>query len=265
MLARRGLADEFDKWNRKWGAPFGKSIPGQRFLKSLERALPLPALAKLRGPFGFQANNTSRAFEYPWAFTVVPIRRGESVVEIGGGLSGFQFCLDKAGCTVLNVDPDREGAGAALPLSAETFQTLNRAFGTHVRHLPTTLAQAGIPPNSQNRIVSISVIEHLADSEIEEIMETAFVILKPSGLFIMTIDLFLNLRPFTKREANEYGRNRDVRALISLQPWEITFGNRHELYGFDEFSADSVLSNLEQFLIGSYPVLTQCLVLKKPA
>jgi hypothetical protein len=33
------------------------------------------------------------------------------VIEIGGGLSGFQFALSKMGCDVVNIDLGMEAAG----------------------------------------------------------------------------------------------------------------------------------------------------------
>jgi hypothetical protein len=41
-------------------------------------------------------------------------------------------------------------------------------------------------------------------------------------------------------------------------------GDRKELFGFPEFNADQILANLDKYLLGSYPALTQLLVLKKP-
>ena len=82
MLARRNLPDEFE-WNRRWGAPFGNSGRAARIACSR-----VPGLAwrfpKLRGPFGFQENNDTRIYEYPWAFYAAPIEHGMHAVEIGG-------------------------------------------------------------------------------------------------------------------------------------------------------------------------------------
>jgi hypothetical protein len=51
--------------------------------------------------------------------------------------------------------------------------------------------------------------------------------------------------------------------MTELESWEIVIGNPKELFGFSPFSVDSILSNLEKYLIGQYPVLVQCLVLRK--
>jgi hypothetical protein len=95
-------------------------------------------------------------------------------------------------------------------------------------------------------------------------MTNVYRILKPGGEFIMTVDLYLDIAPFTERLANDYGSNIDLHWLSNLAPFELVFGNPMELYGFPEFDRDGVLCNLEQFLCGTYPVLVQCLILRKP-
>ena len=68
------------------------------------------------GPFAFQDNNTSREFEYPWAFHSVSIHRGIRVVDVGGSLAGFQFVLARTGADVLNIDPGEHSSGLGWPV-----------------------------------------------------------------------------------------------------------------------------------------------------
>jgi len=81
----------------------------------------------------------------------------------------------------------------------------------------------------------------------------------------VTVDLSLNIHPFTSRQSNEFGVNQNVCEMIRHQPWELVAGNRAELFGFPEFDADKILSHLETYFLGFYPALAQCLVLRKPA
>ena len=46
-----------------------------------------------KGPFGGQGNNSTREFEYPWCFHTAKLETGMHVLEVGGGLAGFQFVL----------------------------------------------------------------------------------------------------------------------------------------------------------------------------
>ena len=124
------------EWNRKHAAPFGRTL--YRWTRDMPVGVRLidatifKAVPSLRGPFAFQPNNATREAEYPWAFYATPIAPGLKVLEIGGGLSGFQFVLDRAGCQVVNVDPGMEAHGRGWPVDAQSIADLNRMFGTSV-------------------------------------------------------------------------------------------------------------------------------------
>jgi len=64
-----------------------------------------------------------------------------SVLELGGGLAGFQFVLDQAGCRVVNIDPGMKSEG--WPCDQQSMQTLNRRFKTSVELRNTTIENAG--------------------------------------------------------------------------------------------------------------------------
>jgi hypothetical protein len=106
----------------------------------------------------------------------------------------------------------------------------------------------------------------LPEDEIEQVIHTTFDCLKAGGYFILTIDLSLDITPFTTRQSNIYGKNIDIKWLVSIAPFQLAQGNPSELNGFPEFDPDRIQSNLSSYLIGRfYPTLTQCLVLQKPA
>jgi len=102
VLLRRDVPASYEPWNRRWGAPHGHPV-GRAILPHKLRSL--PGAAQLIGPFGFQPNSDTRRLEYPWAFEALELAPGMRVVEVGGSNSGFQFVLDQAGCSVVNVDP----------------------------------------------------------------------------------------------------------------------------------------------------------------
>jgi SAM-dependent methyltransferase len=261
MIARRKLPEAYLRWNRRHGAPFGKT-PGLR--RSIEARLPLELRVMLFGPFSVQTNNTLRAFEYPWAFSAGELQKGLSVLEIGGGLSGFQFVLDRLGCRVVNVDPGMEARGRGWPCDAATFRRLNRALGTSVELRNTTVTGAELEPEAYDRAFAISVLEHLPAEEIEQACRAVYRSLRPGGRFVMTTDLFLDTVPFSDRSDNVYGKNVSLAWLAGLAPFRLETGEKSELYGFDEFDHKRVMANLGDYLIGSYPVLAQCVVLVKP-
>ena len=261
MLAPADLPEQYRKWNAINGAPFGHAISNRRLL---DYFWPAKNVAQLRGPFSIQENNTTREFEYPWAFYSAHIKPGMRVLELGGGLSGFQFVLDKSGCSVVNVDPGMEAKGIGWPCDHTSMKKLNNLFGANVELRNTTIENAELDEGSIDRAFSISVIEHLTDADMSNATSHIYRYLRPGGLFVLTVDLFLNLHPFCSRMTNRFGRNQNVRRIVESGNWEIVEGIEEQLFGFDSFNPDSILSNLENYLIGRYyPALVQCLVLRK--
>lgn len=255
MLAPNKIPQIFDDWNHANGAPFGH-YPIM-ITKNGERTVRIGR----RGPFAFQSNNTTRTFEYPWAFYEAKLAPDMRVVELGAGLSGLQFVMDQYGCHVINIDPGMEANG--WPCTSMKLQELNKQFGTQVKLFNTTIDNVPLAEASVDRVLAISVIEHLPEAVAIETMKLVHRCLKPDGLFVLTVDLFLNLHPFCSRPINKYGFNQNLRKLIASAAWEIVSGDRSYLYGFPEFDPDFVLSRLEDYLIGSYPVLAQCFSLRK--
>jgi SAM-dependent methyltransferase len=262
MLATSIIPDKYREWNETHGAPCGREVYPSRWQKIF---LSPEKLERQRGPFAIQPNNSTRSFEYPWAFEAGRLHPGMKVLEIGGGLSGFQFALAQFGCSVVNVDPGMEARGIGWPCDTKTMAVLNQRFETNVELRNTTVEKADLPDNEFDRAYSISVLEHLPSDEIPVVMAHVFRSLKPHGLFILTVDLFINIHPFSSRQDNQYGVNRNIYKLIRTQPWILDSGEPEELFGFPEFDKDKVLNRLEKFLLGHhYPALAQCLVLKKP-
>lgn len=263
MLARKPIDPRYLEWNRKHGAPLGypplarlRSIP---FVRDSVRLTYL-----LGGPFAFQDNSSTRSFEYPWAYFAAGSVNGLSVVEIGGGYSGLQFVLAKNhGISVTNVDP---GIGhVTWRYGKNVFSAINACARTHVRLIPSVVEKARIPSASVDRILCISVLEHLTPRERLAVARESARILKPGGLFIATVDLFLDIRPFSRKKSNIWGTNMDIRSFVSSTGLRLLRGDRRELFGYQEFSAGRILRERDSFVEGeTYPVLVQCFVLGKP-
>jgi SAM-dependent methyltransferase len=217
------------------------------------------------GPFAYQSNNSIRQFEYPWAFAKVmehraALGRSLRILDLGGSLGGLQWVLAREGHHVINVDPGLEARGAGWALNAASHATLSRAFRAPVELIPTTLADAKIDSASVDVLLAISTLEHFAEPDLAEFSTHAVRILRPGGIAVLTIDLFLDVRPFTRLEHNRYGTNVDVRALLADSGLALQEGERGELLGFPEFRASHVLEHLSDYLIGTgYPALAQCL------
>lgn len=263
MLARKDLDKAYIEWNHKWDAPSGRSN-GKARVGSIAKYFSWSASSVLRnkGIFGFQTNNDTRRFEYPWAYYHGQLEKGMNVLEVGGGLSGFQFVLSKEGHTVHNVDPGACGFGSDV--TDVMHEKLNRAFGTHCILHRCGIEDAPLDPCSFDRAFCISVIEHLPEATMRTAMKNVWCCLKPGGLFVLTIDLFLDLHPFSGRAENKWGRNISVRDLVEMGEFDLAVGEKSELYGFPEFDSERVRSNLSEYLIGTgYPTLVQAVVLRR--
>lgn len=233
------LPIKFLRWNQKWGAPFDCM-------------------------FAYQGNNVTRYYEYPWAFHAIKLKRGMRVLDFGGGLCGFQFVLSKCGLVTHNVDPGLESKGIGWSVNERSIRRLNKKFGTSVKLYNNFIEKANLPSNYYDVIYSISVFEHLTKNELLEAMKHIKRVLKPGGYLVMTVDLFPNVYPFTKKKTNRWGRNVSIKKLIETSGLKIIKGDKKELYGFREFNKDNILENLQKYFIGSnYPTLIQTIILKK--
>jgi SAM-dependent methyltransferase len=274
VIGRRELPARFAEWNQRWGAPFG--YLGNRDFRagrepegSLRLADTDPASPEV-GPFGFQSNSSTRIYEYPWAFFTAELEPGMRTLDIGGGISGFQFVLAQQGCAVTNVDPTARpdyntwSDPGFIALDPERHALLNRIFGTDVRLVAERIQDAGLEPGSFDRVFCLSVLEHVDPDEALQMLAATAGLLRPGGRALLTVDLFLDLRPFGVLTRNRWGINMDVGALVEGSGLTLVDGDQRELLGMREFDFDRVVQLLPELLISAaYPVLAQTLVLEK--
>jgi 2-polyprenyl-3-methyl-5-hydroxy-6-metoxy-1,4-benzoquinol methylase len=260
MIGRRMLPTSFQKWNAKWGAPFGF---GELADIPIPARLIAPDLRRF-GPFAFQGNNSTRIVEFPWAYFAGQTSAGMRVLEGGAGLSGLQFVLSLEGCRVINVDPGHE-PWHAWDGSPETHQRLNKGFGTDVELVRTRVEEFDAPESSFDRIFCISVVEHMEDENAKAAMANFGRLLKPGGICVLTVDLCLDIEPFTDVQRNSIGVNKDIAQLVGASDLELVAGYRDELLGFPEFDPAVVGGQVPDLLVGEFfiPVVAQMCVLRK--
>jgi SAM-dependent methyltransferase len=270
MLARTPIPERYAEYNRRHGIPYGrplwtglKQVPKVRGVVELSKYAMPGVCKRLAGPFAFQPNSPTRAFEYAWCHEVAGLTPGMKAVDLGAGAAGFQFVLAGEGVEVTSVDPLINPPGKDnWVLTVEQFESINRAFGGRVRFIKAFLEEAGLAENSMDRVFSVSVIEHIPAEAVPGLMREVRRILKPGGRFVATIDLFLDVAPFASAKSNKWGTNIDVRALVEASGMKMVVGEPSELLGFPEFSVASVRAKLPG-LLEINQVLTQCLVLEK--
>jgi hypothetical protein len=215
-----------------------------------------------RGLFAWQTDSTTQVFEYPWAHEQISARgKALTIVEIGGGLSGLQFVLVREGHDITNVDPGLTAKGKGWEVNPDNHQRLGKALRATFKLIPAPLEAAGVEEQSVDVALCISALEHFAPEEVCGLTSAIPRILKPSGVLILTVDLFLDLFPFCERASNRYGVNLSIKKFLDTSGLELEVGVRSELFGFEEFDAKNVLSNLSNLLLGTgYPCLCQCVV-----
>jgi SAM-dependent methyltransferase len=149
-------------------------------------------------------------------------------------------------------------------ITQSSVDALNVVFGTTVNIMICAIEKADLPKATYDRAFSLSVLEHLDPETIKVAMHKVYEALKPGGLFVLTVDLFLDLEPFTRKHQNLWGRNIPIPTLVDSSRFEIVHGLRNELYGFEDFDAQEILGNAHQYFIGrEYPTLIQTIVLRR--
>lgn len=164
---------------------------------------------------------------------------------------------------VINVDPGIKARGRGWPITPKFFDLLNRRFGTQVTLFPGFIEEANLKDNDFDRGVSVSVLEHIPEPDILSILKHVRRILKPGGLFILTVDLFLDLAPFSEKETNQWGKNISLRWLIEESGMDLIHGDPSELCGCPEFIPLKIVGLQEELLVGSSQAAVQTLILLK--
>jgi SAM-dependent methyltransferase len=257
VIAPFELPDRYCQFNRRHQAPDGT------FFKNHLRRFGERNQARLRlaGPYAWQSNNTTRRFEYPWAFEQIEaLGRALVIADVGASLAGLQFTLAQEGHEVHAIDPGMNSTGVGWEVDPTFHQLLAKTYRAPVQLHPATFDEAGFQDCSLDVVLSVSTIEHFGPDDLRKFAQTARRALKPGGHLVLTIDLFLDLVPFTHRESNRWGVNMSVASLLEEVGATIVVGDQRVLYGFPEFDARRVQADLSQYMIGKYPTLTQCVV-----
>lgn len=189
VFDRSGLASLSDFQSPEWALLFGRMEEEQRVFLASESHFRSEAYMK-KWPSD-ALHWWSRVWEYPYVFHHITQRLqandGEStptVVDFGSGVTFFPFSVAKWRAKVIAVDVDeacRDDIGKAA-----------RIFQVSPGEVSFRMSEGNILPFGDSEVdivYSVSVLEHIPDfgNSIQEIAR----ILKPGGLFVLTIDLDL--------------------------------------------------------------------------
>jgi SAM-dependent methyltransferase len=139
------------------------------------------------GMLGEPAFYAARLWEYPFSILAADLEPGMAVADIGCGMTAFTVYLKEvAGCVVTGVDPDIFDAGVKYLAHGVSREFIAR---TGLEIVRGDFDSIPLETDSQDRVFSISVMEHVPpDVRRRGIQEIARV-LKPGGRAVITVDM----------------------------------------------------------------------------
>ena len=187
IFERSGLAAVSDLQSSEWRELFALLETQQAEFLDQESAFRSPEYKWPRDPL----HNWSRLWEYPYVYHHLKIERAKwapetlpRVVDVGSGVTFFPFALARLAYQVTCADIDA--------VCAKDIPRAAKVFSVHPGLVDVRLIQGPSLPFADNEVdvvCCVSVLEHIPNpaGTVREI----FRILKPGGLFLLTIDLDL--------------------------------------------------------------------------
>lgn len=155
------------------------------FYRDTLRGLPHPSHA--RSPEAI-VMHWSREWEYPWVVLNARVEPGMAVADLGcGGSPVLPFLLREFGCV---------GAGVDLTLVSPNRKHTLRGFAAHpsesypeAQWLERSMDDTGLPDASFDRVMCISVLEHVSEELAASTLREMRRLMKPDGLALITTDV----------------------------------------------------------------------------
>nr|BAL53464.1 methyltransferase type 11 [uncultured Chloroflexota bacterium]BAL55904.1 methyltransferase type 11 [uncultured Chloroflexota bacterium] len=139
----------------------------------------------------------SRQLEYPYAYWHIQRTKelGNKVLDAGSGITFFPFYLAMHGYDVSCADNDVHLNAAFVQLNENLPGRLRVDFRN------ASLTSLPYEKDTFSHICCISVLEHMTSNEVDKTLDEFQRILIPSGILILTVDVFLQ---------------RDVETIVNL-------------------------------------------------
>ncbi len=112
----------------------------------------------------------SRKFEYPWIYSKGRFKRGEWVLDAGGGSAPLQLFLSLTACQVVNVDLEKVNPSAE-----------------RIAYIQSNLKTLPFEDNVFDKVVCCSVLEHILEPE--KVLHELWRVLKPGGILVGSFDV----------------------------------------------------------------------------
>ena len=133
----------------------------------------------------------SRQMEWPWIIKNLDWSPSHRVLDIGGGYSVLKFALAKrcylGDVVVLDNDP------VNIELSKKAIEriTPDLSWKLPIRHVLGDALALPFLDNTFDRVVCVSVLEHLPNGHLQGVQE-AVRVLKPGGRLLLTMDVVVD-------------------------------------------------------------------------
>ena len=136
----------------------------------------------MAGRYAWQSNNSTRAFEYPWAHEEIQgLGHNLVIADVGASLAGLQFTLANEGHEVHAVDPGLNATGVGWEVDLTFHELLAKTYRAPVQLHPTSFQDAGFADDSLDVVLSVSTIEHFGQVDLASFAQAARRALKPGG------------------------------------------------------------------------------------
>lgn len=157
-------------------------------------------------------NHWSRAWEYPWAIEAAELPEKCKVLDVGGGGSPVADYLSKKGHDCSVIDPSLKDEGARLRCNDKSIYRnirshvfhavidalrINKVWGLHsnlrksksVKYFDQQAQCIRFPDNYFDRVLCLSVIEHIPHQDWKNCIMEFERVLRPRGRLIITLDM----------------------------------------------------------------------------
>lgn len=132
-------------------------------------------------------NHTLKGIQDAWVLSLLSGKSGLKIAEVGGGRSRILQSLNKEGNECWNIDKF-EGVGAGP-------KGVPEMAGIKVVPLYLGGFDETLPSNYFDVVFSISVVEHVPNANLDNFFADCCRILKPGGILIHAIDLYISDEP----------------------------------------------------------------------
>lgn len=173
----------------------------------------------------------SRQVEWPWVLHEAEFKYGHKVLDIGSGHSVLKYSMARrtydgqmGGVTAMDINPE---------FIAKTQPVIEMMKGWGVGGINQVCGDALQLPfahHTFDRVVSVSVLEHIKDGHLQCVKEVERV-LKPGGMALITMDMVISGTPgdgenfyVTQKEAEEILNHLKINRVVAMAPNGPTMG-----------------------------------------